>query len=197
MAVCWPHFRHSVWDSQHSAYNFSRLQRLGHRMETDLTTRITALISLGFSLLSLLIAGTTAYFNTLKPPDISAAMSSPTWIWRSQLGMKFDCVLSNSGSSTGVVEDIVLVLDNADTHDRRKYVPVAIVDEEKFTTQMSAPDVSWVKSPFHPISIPGKGSVTIPILFLLSSPASEDPRPGHHKVTPYLRESNSDCWKQQ
>src|SRR3989442_5443419 len=117
--------------------------------------------------------------------------------FRNLLGMKFDCVLSNSGSSTGVIEDIVLVLDNADTHDRRKYVPAAIVDEEKFTTQMSAPDVSWVKSPFHPISIPGNGSVTIPILFLLSAPTSEDPKPGHHKVTPYLRESNSDCWNQQ
>jgi len=155
-------------------------------------------VAVMISLASLALSIATIYYNVFQPPDISAYIGIPILIWRSKIGIKADCVLSNSGTRTGVLEDIILVLENSVTHERAKYAPEAVIDEQKFTTQTAAnPDVQWIQGEYRPISVVGKGSVMVPLLFMPLTEAAIDNKPAHYLVTPFVRQSGSAGWKQQ
>jgi hypothetical protein len=148
----------------------------------------------GLSFASLAISMFALYYGALQPADISAHLSAPNWIWRSRLGIKFDCVLSNTGTRTGVVEDIVMVLENTATHQRFTFVPHVVVDEQKFTTQeRTTPDLSWIQGQVRPISVPGHGAVMIPLLF---QAYEGELAPGRYEVTPQVREGAAN-WRPQ
>ena len=159
-----------------------------------------------------------SFWNSFSPANISISLSSPQLVLRpltvravnggisgsevpqALLGLKFTCAFSNSGAQNGIVENMAVRFQSEDDQTKWLFSPYMVVDDAKFLGG-SWNDLTWLKSSFYPITVPGKQTAALSVLFFSESGLpgfkSVEIRPHRFKVTILTWTSGSSSWHEQ